>query len=106
MAKNVFWQVGGAVTIGTTAHFEGIVLGKTLIAVNTGAVVNGQLFAQTAVTLQQNTVNQPAGTFVPPIIPPVIKPPPVIYPPPHKPPKGHDGKKHGDDGKHHGGERG
>ena len=101
MAKNVFWQVGGAVTIGTTAHFEGIVLGKTLIAVNTGAVVNGQLFAQTAVTLQQNTVNQPAGTFVPPIIPPVIKPPPGICPPPHKPPKGDDGKKHGDDGKKH-----
>jgi hypothetical protein len=99
MAKNVFWQVGGAVTIGTTAHFEGIVLGKTLIAVNTGAVVNGQLFAQTAVTLQQNTVNQPAGTFVPPIIPPVIKPPPATCPPPHKAPKG-------DDGKHDGGKRG
>jgi hypothetical protein len=59
-AKNVFWQVAGAVTIGTTAHFEGVVLGKTLVAVNTGASVNGRLLAQTAVTLQMNTVNEPA----------------------------------------------
>lgn len=59
-AKNIFWQVAGAVTIGTTAHFEGIVLAKTLIAVNTGASVNGRLLAQTAVTLQMNAVTQPA----------------------------------------------
>ena len=60
-ASNIFWQVAGAVTIGTTAHFEGIVLGKTMIAVNTGASVNGRLFAQTAVTLQMNAVTQPGG---------------------------------------------
>ena len=59
-AKNVFWQVAGAVTIGTTAHFEGIVLAKTMIAVNTGASANGRLLAQTAVTLQKNAVTQPA----------------------------------------------
>ena len=60
LAKNVFWQVAGSVAIGTTAHFEGVVLGKTLIAVQTGASVNGRLFAQTATTLQMNTVTQPA----------------------------------------------
>ena len=59
-AKNIFWQVAGAVTIGTTAHFEGVVLGKTMIAVNTGASVTGRLLAQTAVTLQMNAVTQPA----------------------------------------------
>jgi ice-binding like protein/uncharacterized protein DUF4082 len=59
-ASNIFWQVAGAVTIGTTAHFEGIILGKTMIAVNTGASVNGRLLAQTAVTLQMNAVTQPA----------------------------------------------
>ena len=59
-AKNIFWQVAGAVTLGTTAHFEGIVLGKTMIAANTGASVNGRLLAQTAVTLQMNAVTQPA----------------------------------------------
>ena len=59
-AKNIFWAVAGAVTIGTTAHFEGVILAKTMIAVNTGASVNGRLLAQTAVTLQMNTVTQPA----------------------------------------------
>jgi hypothetical protein len=61
LAKNVFWQPAGAVTIGTTAHFEGVVLGKTLIAVNTGASVTGRLLAQTAVTLQMNAITQPAN---------------------------------------------
>ena len=60
LAKNIFWQVAGAATIGTTAHFEGVVLGKTLVAVNTGASANGRLFAQTAVTLQMNAITQPA----------------------------------------------
>lgn len=59
-AKNIFWQVAGSTTIGTTAHFEGVILGKTLIAAQTGATVNGRLFAQTAVTLQMNAVTQPA----------------------------------------------
>ena len=59
-AKNIFWQVAGAVTIGTTAHFEGVILAKTLIAVNTGASVNGRLLAQSAVTLQKNVLTQPA----------------------------------------------
>jgi hypothetical protein len=61
LAKNIFWQVAGVVTIGTTAHFEGVILAKTMIAVNTGASVNGRLFAQTAVTLQMNAITQPAS---------------------------------------------
>ena len=60
LPKNIFWQVAGAVTLGTTAQFEGIVLAKTMIAVNTGASVNGRLLAQTAVTLQMNAITQPA----------------------------------------------
>jgi len=59
-AKNIFWEAGGVVAIGTTAHFEGVLLAKTLIAVKTGASVNGRLMAQTAVTLEQNAVTQPA----------------------------------------------
>lgn len=60
--KNIFWQVGGGtgVAIGTTAHLEGVVLAAKGITVNTGATVNGRLLAQTAVTLDQNTVAQPA----------------------------------------------
>jgi hypothetical protein len=59
-AKNIFWQVGGIVTIGTTAHFQGVLLAKTLIAFKTGASANGRLLAQTAVTLEQNAITQPA----------------------------------------------
>ena len=60
LAKNIFWQVADNVSIGTTAHFEGVVLAKTMVAVKTGATVNGRLLAQTAVTLQKNSINQPA----------------------------------------------
>ncbi len=60
LAKNIFWQSAGAVSIGTTAHFEGVLLAKSLIAVKTGASANGRLLAQTAVTLQMNAVTQPA----------------------------------------------
>ena len=58
-AGNVFWQAAGVVAIGTTAHFEGIVLGATGITLATGASVTGRLLAQTAVTLQMNAVTQP-----------------------------------------------
>ena len=59
-AKNVFWQVAGSAAIGTTAHFEGTILSRALIAMKTGASTNGRLLAQTAVTLQQNAVTRPA----------------------------------------------
>jgi hypothetical protein len=39
---------------------EGIILSQTAITLATGASVNGRLLAQTAVTLQMNTVTQPA----------------------------------------------
>ena len=59
LPKNVFWQAAGAVTIGTHAHFEGVVLAKTMVAVKTGASVKGRLLAQTAVTLEMNAITQP-----------------------------------------------
>jgi len=58
-AKNIFWQTTGAVTLGTNSHFEGIILGKTAINMKTGASINGRALAQTAVTLQMNTVTEP-----------------------------------------------
>lgn len=58
-AKNIFWQVSGVVTLGTTSHFEGTILAGTMIAMNTGASINGRLLAQTAATLQMNTVVKP-----------------------------------------------
>ncbi|RDB30423.1 hypothetical protein Hypma_007148 [Hypsizygus marmoreus] len=59
LARNVFWQVAGGVTIGTGAHFEGIILSKTAAVLQTGASMNGRIFAQTAVTLQKATLTQP-----------------------------------------------
>jgi hypothetical protein len=58
--KNVFWQVTGAVDIGSASHFEGIVLSKTAIHLGTGASVIGRLLAQTAVTIAGSTVTAPA----------------------------------------------
>jgi hypothetical protein len=58
-ARNIFWQVAGTTTLGTTADFKGVVLCKTLIAMQTGAVMSGRALAQTAVTLQMNAVTQP-----------------------------------------------
>jgi hypothetical protein len=60
LAKNIFWQVAGAANVGTTAHFEGIILSATSITLQTGASMNGRVLAQTAVTLDQNTVVEPA----------------------------------------------
>jgi hypothetical protein len=59
-AKNIFWQVAGKATFGATSHFEGIVLSKTAITLQTGATMNGRALAQTEVALQQATLTQPA----------------------------------------------
>ena len=58
-AKNIFWQVAGQTTLHTTAQFKGIILCQTLIAMNTGASLNGRAMAQTAVTLEKNAVTAP-----------------------------------------------
>ena len=62
-AKNIFWQVAGGVgaALGTTSHFEGIILAQKAISLATGASINGRLLAQTAVTLDSNTVTAPAS---------------------------------------------
>jgi len=58
-AKNIFWQVAGQATFGTTSHFEGIVLSMTGINFQTGASFKGRALAQTAVTLDGNTLILP-----------------------------------------------
>ncbi len=60
LPKNIFWQVAGQATLGTTADFKGIILSKTQIVVNNGAVLNGRAMAQTAATLDANAITQPA----------------------------------------------
>ena len=58
-AKNIFWQIAGQATIGTNAHFEGIILSKTGITFQTSSSINGRALAQTAVILDGNAVTNP-----------------------------------------------
>lgn len=58
-AKNIFWQIAGQATIGTDAHFEGIILSKTGITFQTNSSINGHALAQTAVILDSNAVTKP-----------------------------------------------
>jgi ABC-type sugar transport system permease subunit len=58
-ASNIFWQVAGQTTLGTTSVVNGNILCQTLIALNTGATLNGRALAQTAVTLDAATVVAP-----------------------------------------------
>ena len=59
-AKNIFWQVAGQATIGTTAHFKGIILSQTAVTLETGAMMNGRILAQSMVAIDSATVTQPA----------------------------------------------
>ncbi|MFA4848829.1 MAG: ice-binding family protein [Methanoregula sp.] len=63
--QNIFWQVAGVTTLGTTSVFEGTILSQTKIALQTGASLNGRALAQTEVTLDSNKINVPAPTPVP-----------------------------------------
>jgi hypothetical protein len=59
LPNNVFWQVGGAVVVGTTASVEGVILTKKSVTLQTGASVLGRVLAQTAVELDKNTIAEP-----------------------------------------------
>jgi len=60
-AKNVFWQVAGAVDLETTVQFEGIVLCQTAIALKTGASIHGRLLSQTAISIDGSTIVEPSN---------------------------------------------
>src|SRR5450830_427179 len=84
-ASNIFWQVAGQTTLGTTSVFNGTILDQTAIVLNTGATWSGRLLAQTAVTLDAatNTVSVPAPTPTPAPAPaPVPAPAPAPVPAP------------------------
>jgi len=58
-ANNIFWQIAGQTTLGTTSVFNGNILCQTAIVLNTGATLNGRALAQTAVTLDASAVVKP-----------------------------------------------
>jgi Ice-binding-like len=60
---NVYWQVAGAVTLGTTSTFYGNILAQTNIAFGSGITFQGRALAQTAVTLVgSDTITIPIST--------------------------------------------
>jgi hypothetical protein len=63
-ASNIFWQVAGQVTLGTTSAMKGIILCQTAIVMSTGATLTGRALAQTAVTMDANAVTRPVTVGV------------------------------------------
>ncbi len=60
LASNIFWQVGTSATLGTTSVFKGTIMADQSISMNTGAVIEGRLFARiAAVTLDSSTIVKP-----------------------------------------------
>lgn len=56
-ASHVFWQVGSSATLGTGTDFAGSILALESITLNTGAMIDGGLYALNgAVTLDSNTL--------------------------------------------------
>jgi hypothetical protein len=58
-AKNIFWQVAGQATLGTTVQFQGTILSMTGITLQTGASITGRALAQTAVILDGSAISNP-----------------------------------------------
>jgi hypothetical protein len=59
-AANVFWQVAGGVSLGSTSRFEGTLLASEQVAVGTGATVVGRLVSLTdGVTLDSAALSTP-----------------------------------------------
>jgi hypothetical protein len=64
-ASNIFWQVGTSATIAVSSIFKGNVLAATSITINTGAAVEGRMFAGAAggtgsATVNASTITVPA----------------------------------------------
>jgi len=75
--KNIFWAVGGTVSIGAASFFRGTILGQTSITMVTGSKNVGRLLAQTLVALQANPVIvAPGGSInsISPVVPARIGP--------------------------------
>ena len=81
-ANNIFWQVAGQTTLGTTSVFNGNILDQTSIVLTTGARLNGRALAQTAVTLDASTVTAPASAAPAPTPTPTPAPTPTPSPTP------------------------
>ncbi len=59
LAKNIFWQVAGSVSVDANSAFQGNILGKTSITFLSGASLSGRALAQTAVVMDNNVITRP-----------------------------------------------
>ena len=60
-ACNVFWQVDSSATLGSDSVFVGTIMALTAAGLDTGATVEGRVFARNAaVTLDQNVITNTA----------------------------------------------
>jgi hypothetical protein len=66
LAKNIFWQVAGTVSVMAGAHMEGVLLGKTSVTFVSGSTLNGRVMSQTACILQVATITAPIEDFIDP----------------------------------------
>jgi hypothetical protein len=57
-AKNIFWQIAGAASVGAAAQLQGVILVKTDVVFVTGSYLNGRVLAQTACNLQMATITE------------------------------------------------
>jgi hypothetical protein len=57
LAKNIFWQVSGNVQIEAGAHMEGYILGQTDVTFLAGSSLNGCIYAQTRVNLDNAVID-------------------------------------------------
>jgi hypothetical protein len=65
-ACNVFWQVAGSATLGSSTTFAGTVLALTSITLDTGTTVAGRALARNgAVTLDDNVFTDPSCVSTP-----------------------------------------
>lgn len=58
--ENIFWQIAGQASLGTTSNVKGNLLCQTKIVLETDAALEGRALAQTAVTLDSNSITVPA----------------------------------------------
>jgi hypothetical protein len=61
-AKNVFWQIGAAATLGASSFFKGTILAQAAITVGAGVHVHGRLFSMgAAITLDSDCIVVPSA---------------------------------------------
>lgn len=72
LAKNVYWNINGAISLGKNSIFNGTIVSAGAIDILTGATVNGRaLTTNGALNVTSSTITIPAGTCGP-ISPPII----------------------------------